>query len=109
MKRRLIFPALALLAAIGTSTFAGLLIDPSTEVSEAVATQASGGAVCSYWNSGYCGSNVPPPCVYSLGYIGGTGFRGYATSETFCGVLSCGSVNVVAPGCGTTTTTVTVP
>jgi hypothetical protein len=108
MKRQLIFPALALLAAIGTSAIAGLCIDPSTEVSDAVASQASGGAVCSYWTGGYCGATGSNGCSSTYCQVGyPSGSYGSASTETYCGVQSCGSVYVVA-GCATTTT-VTAP
>jgi hypothetical protein len=111
MKRHLIFPALALVAALSTAALAGWGSDPSTEVSDAVATQASGGAVCSFWAQGYCGggTNPPPGCVLTYCWVGNPmGTKGTATSETYCGVSTCLSVYAIQPGCGVTSTTTTV-
>lgn len=108
MKRHLIFPALAFVAAIGTSTIAGLCIDPSTEVSDVAAAQASGGAAgCAYWNSGaVCGYGGSNGCEPYMGMGSGTTSYGTGIPQP-CGVTECCSVYTIK-GCATTTTTTTV-
>jgi hypothetical protein len=111
MKRQLIFAAVALLVAIGTTTFAGLIIDPRTEVSDSLAAQTYGGApVCTNWLSENCGTKGVNGCTGVAGFnavSSDTTSYGYANGTTTCGG-TCGSVATSTAACATVTT-VTIP
>jgi hypothetical protein len=104
MKRHPIFPALALVAALGTAAFAGWGSGPSTEVSDDVAARATGGQ-CGYWISGTCGIGGLYGCSGKSGLIASqTQSPIYASGKFLlaCGGL-CGTITESPPPCGNVT------
>jgi hypothetical protein len=99
MKRHLIFPTLALLAAVSTAAFAGWSMDPSTLVSDAIAAEAAGGG-CASFGISTCGAGGTGGCSSTTCLCGGTGSTGTAKLQLYCGVESCGSVNTLGSCAG---------